>query len=233
MALTTAGYAFLAGFLPCLIWLLILLREDAKHPEPKHLVVLAFLGGMLAVPLVLPFEQAAAGRFISQTPLLFSWALIEEIAKYAVAALVILWRPAVDEPVDYVIYMLTVALGFAALENALFIFEPFHRGELMQGLATGNLRFMGSTLVHVISSSALGFAMAFTYRKPVYRRTSGAALGLILAVGLHGCFNLLILSKGGAQTLGAFFTVWTAALALFAVFEVLRYRESRRSRATS
>ncbi|HEX7651397.1 MAG TPA: PrsW family glutamic-type intramembrane protease [Candidatus Paceibacterota bacterium] len=233
MDLMTAGYAFLAGILPPLIWLYLLLKEDAKHPEPKSLIALTFAAGMVAVPLVLPFEQAAVARFSGEVPLLFSWALIEEVAKYAAVALVVLWRPAVDEPIDYVIYMLTAALGFAALENTLFIFGPFEHGQVIAGLATGNLRFMGSTLVHVISSSALGFSMAFTYRKAVYRRMSGAAVGLILAVGLHGFFNFLILSAGGSLTLLAFFLVWTAALVIFAFFEVLQYRESHRARATS
>ena len=41
--------------------------------------------------------------------------------KYLMAAAFILWRNAVDEAPDYVIYMFTVALGFAAAENMLFL----------------------------------------------------------------------------------------------------------------
>src|SRR3989344_7327082 len=112
MTLTTLGYAFLGGFLPSLIWLYFLLKEDARHPEPRSLIVLAFLVGALAVPLALPLEQYARGNLVDSSSVLVAWALIEEVLKYAAAALLILWRRSVDEAPDYVIYMVTVALGF-------------------------------------------------------------------------------------------------------------------------
>ena len=57
MTLTTLGYAFLGGLLPSLIWLYFLLKEDATHPEPKTLIALAFVAGMVGVALALPAEQ--------------------------------------------------------------------------------------------------------------------------------------------------------------------------------
>jgi hypothetical protein len=85
---------------------------------------------------------------------------------------------------------------------------------------------MGSTLLHVLSSSAIGFAMAFSYRKKSRARAAYATVGLILAVALHALFNFLILPTGPngvAHTLDAFFTVWTGVLVFFALFEVLKY----------
>ena len=49
----------------------------------------------------------------------------------------ILWRRDVDEAPDYVIYMITVALGFAAAENMLFLFSPLDGG-VIDGIATGS-----------------------------------------------------------------------------------------------
>jgi len=36
---------------------LFLLKEDAQHPEPKKLIALTFVAGMLAVPLAIPLER--------------------------------------------------------------------------------------------------------------------------------------------------------------------------------
>lgn len=128
-----------------------------------------------------------------------------------------------DEASDYVIYMLTVALGFAAAENMLFLLAPLLDGQLVTSLFTGNVRFLGSTLLHVIASASIGFALAFSTAKRPSVRVGAAALGLILAIALHTAFNTLIINQGTSTTLTAFFLVWMVAVVFFAAFEVLKY----------
>jgi len=232
VTLTTLGYAFLGGLLPSLVWLYFLLKEDAAHPEPKSLIALAFVAGMLAVPIALPLEQwtrSVLNLAKADGSVVLIWALIEEMLKYAMAAALILWRNAVDEAPDYVIYLLTVALGFAAAENALFLLAPLVDGNIATTVFTGDIRFLGSTLLHVLSSASIGFALAFSSRAAPAIRVAAAALGLILAVALHTTFNALIISQGASTTLTAFFLVWTVAVAFFAAFEVLKYFQYRSS----
>jgi RsiW-degrading membrane proteinase PrsW (M82 family) len=231
----TIGYAILGGIVPSVIWLYFLLKEDAEHPEPKPLIALAFCAGALAVPLVIPLEEAAKnhlallGLAATSLPVLVSWAIVEETLKYVGAAAFILWRRAVDEAPDYVIYMITVALGFAACENALFLVAPLSSGQFLLGFETDNLRFVGSTLLHVVASASIGFALAFSWRRSPIARIVYAAAGLILAVSLHAAFNALIISGGGSAALSAFFLVWSAAVVFFALFEVLKYFQYRRA----
>lgn len=227
MTITTLGYAFLGGLLPSLIWLYFLLKEDSRCPEPRRLIALTFIAGMVAVPLVLPFEQAAKAHLDGSFPILLAWAAIEEVLKYAMAAVFILWRRAVDEPSDYVIYMLTIALGFAAAENMLFLVAPLSGGNFASGLVTGDLRFLGSTLLHVIASSTIGFALAFSAAGRPLRRITAVSLGLILAVSLHTAFNTLIIRAGDSSALTAFFLVWSLAVVFFAALEILKYFEYR------
>jgi RsiW-degrading membrane proteinase PrsW (M82 family) len=222
---TTLGYAFLGGLMPSLIWLYFLLKEDAKHPEPKVLIGLAFVAGMAAVPLALPPEIYSKAHLPGETSWLWAWSLIEETLKYAMAAIFILWRRAVDEAPDYVIYMITVALGFAAAENMLFLVAPLSDGSLSNGFFTSDLRFLGSTLLHVVASAAIGFAFAFSAAWPKALRTFAAAFGLILAITLHAAFNALIMEKGAGTALAAFSFVWLVAVIFFAAFEVLKYTQ--------
>lgn len=187
---------------------------------------------MLTVPVVLPLERWACTQLLCSAgdpngATVMAWAVIEETLKYLAAAAFILWRRAVNESPDYVIYMLTVALGFAAAENMLFLFGPLSDGAIANTVATGNLRFIGSTLLHVLASSAIGFALAFSATLQPMRRIAAAAFGVILAIALHAAFNALILRAGGSDTLAAFFLVWTTAVAFFAAFEVLKYFQYR------
>ncbi|MDB5244292.1 MAG: hypothetical protein JWN18_162 [Parcubacteria group bacterium] len=229
MNLTLLGYAFLGGLLPSGIWLYFLLKEDATHPEPKRLIALAFVAGMIAVPLALPFEQYAKSHLTDSFSILTFWALVEEVLKYAMAATFILWRGAVDEAPDYVIYMFTVALGFAAAENMLFLLAPLIDGHFATSVFTGNVRFLGSTLLHVIASAAIGFSLAFSAGSRPATRFLASAFGLILAIALHTAFNALIITEGASTTLIAFFLVWLVAVIFFATFEVLKYFQSRPS----
>lgn len=214
--------------MPSLIWLYFLLKEDARCPEPKVLIALTFIAGIAAVPLALPLEQAAVARFGSGFPLILSWAAIEEILKYAMAAAFILWRRAVDESPDYVIYMITVALGFAAAENVLFLFAPLATEGFSAAFLTSNYRFLGANLLHITASAAVGFSLAFSFNWRPKWRTLASATGLILAIALHTAFNMLIISEGVAHKLSALFLVWAVVLVFFAAFEILKYLRYRK-----
>ncbi len=227
MTFTIIVTALAIGFVPSFIWLYFLLREDARCPEPKRIVALAFFAGMLAVPVAIFFERYAQTYLSGNFQLFTVWAAIEEITKYTLAVLLILWRPEVDEPLDYVIYLITVALGFAALENALYIFTPLSSGHLYLGMLTENVRFLGSTLLHVIASATIGFALAFSYKKQVIVRVFYVVIGVILAITLHTTFNLLIINRGGLHISEALFLVWSGTVVILALFEILKYRTYR------
>lgn len=227
LTLITLGYAFFGGLLPSFIWLYFLLKEDASHPEPRALIALTFIAGMVAVPLALPLEQYAKAHLNGDLSVITAWALVEEVLKYAMAAALTLWRRAVDEAPDYVIYMITIALGFASAENMLFLVAPLSDGDFTAGFLTGNVRFLGSTLLHVVASAAIGFALAFSAKYRGGGRIAVAALGLILATVLHTAFNMFIINQGASTALAAFFLVWIVAVIFFAAFEVLKYFQYR------
>lgn len=238
MTLEALGYAFLGGVLPALAWLYFLLKEEERCPQPRWAIFLAFVCGMIAVPLVMPLqswscqlwalspELACGGGYTSLlgNKVIIAWAAIEETVKYAVAAALILWRRnAVRNTVDIVATMLTVALGFAAVENMLFLIHPFSQGYLLEAIGLGNLRFIGSTLLHVVASSVIGFGLAFSKESSRPVRMLAASVGLILAIALHALFNFFIIHGDGSYVVLALFTVWTGAVAVFAAFEILKY----------
>ncbi len=210
--------ALFGGILPALLWLMFFLHED-RHPEPRALVVVSFLAGMLAVAVVIPLEQlslslAGGGR----TPVL-AWAAIEELVKFAAAVAFILWREAVDEPIDVMIYLVTIALGFAALESGLFLLAPFQSGDYAGGLMTGNFRFIGAALLHTLSSAVVGFFVALTFYRSAAVQFYALCTGLVLATTLHALFNFFILSTNGEKTAYVFFFVWLGIVGMFLLFE--------------
>ena len=221
--------AFLAGLIPALFWLWFWLREDKAHPEPRALLATSFVAGMLIVPLVLPLQQFAMERFVGDN-LVFVWVIIEEVLKYSAALIVVLWNKAVDEPIDAIIYMLTIALGFSALENAFFIFNPLQDGEFANSFITGNFRFLGATLLHVLASSTVGVAMALSYYARSWVKVLVATFGLFLAIILHALFNFSIMDASGSTVLVVFMFVWMGIVVLFILFEKVKLLEKKHRR---
>lgn len=214
--------ALLGGMLPALFWLWFWLREDRKNPEPKKLIASAFIAGMAVVPIVLPLQKYALERF-SGDELIWTWVVIEEICKYVAALLVVLWNKAVDEPIDVVVYMITIALGFAAFENALFIFGPLKDGDITNSILTGNFRFFGATLLHVLASGTVGVAMAFAFYKRKVVRVVWATSGLFVAIVLHAIFNSFIIdTTSGERVLTVFLFVWMGIIVLLLMFEKIK-----------
>jgi RsiW-degrading membrane proteinase PrsW (M82 family) len=120
------------------------------------------------------------------------------------------------------IYCITVALGFAALENTLFITTPFLDGNVIQGVVMGNMRFMGSTLVHVVSSALIGFALGWTFYRGYIAKTLALIIGLGLAITFHSAFNLSIIAGGATNTLRTFAWVWVGVIILIMLFEEVK-----------
>ncbi len=230
MQSTYFAIAFLAGLIPTLFWLWFWLREDKARPEPKILIASAFIAGMLIVPLVLPLQEFAMKRFAGDN-LVFVWVIIEEVLKFSAALIVVLWNKAVDEPIDAIIYMITIALGFAALENALFIFNPLTTGDYLNSFLTGNFRFLGSTLLHTLASGTVGVAMALSYYKRSSIKVISATFGLFVAIILHALFNFFIMDASGETVLGVFMFVWMGVIVLFLIFEKVKLLEKIHRRA--
>jgi len=210
--------AFLGGVLPACIWLFFWLLEDRCEPEPKRYIFLAFLAGMLGVVVVLPLEQLA-DNYVTGTALLFVWATLEELVKFGAAYLVALRTAFFDEPLDAVIYLVTAALGFSALENALFILGPLYDGDVLRSILTTNLRFIGATLLHSLASATIGIALALSFYKPARVRRMVTIAGVVLAIVLHTLFNFFILEGGSDATFWIFLCIWVGIVALLLLVE--------------
>ncbi len=207
-----------AGVLPCFLWLAFYLKQD-RHPEPKKQIVWVFLLGALmtapAVAMEIFLINAIESWGLPETAGLIAInilgiGLIEEFGKY-----LSVWfkeqtvekNRYLDEPVDFVIYMIVAALGFAAVENLLFLLPS------VQESLTGNLmllrpdnaatlvllslfRSVSAILLHTLCSGLLGYYMAQTFCNPK-RKTSFLAFGFFITSCLHGLYNFSIMESEG------------------------------------
>lgn len=230
----TLFFSFLLGIVPALIWLWFWLREDVEHPEPRSYILLTFLYGALSVPVALIFQIVFNKLFaiqgtgdISTSPFIYAliitciWAGIEEFVKYKAAWHGGLKKTITDEAVDVPIYMISAALGFAALETTLFLIAPFLNGNIQEIIATTKLRFVGAMLVHVASSALIGIFAGYSlfFVQKVHKRY--VLVGFMLATLLHALFNLFII-KGSQNSFVGFLLIWLFVVLIIVLFERIK-----------
>lgn len=213
---------FLGGLIPSLFWLWFWLKEDEDHPEPKVMLALMFAMGIATVVLVLPIQKFIDAHILSYEGKLVLWAGTEEALKF-LAVLAVIWgTKAANEPIDWPIYLITAALGFATLENTLFLIKPISFSGTTVALLTGGLRFLGSTLLHSVASGVIGIAMGISFFLSGVKRVLFALAGVLVAIALHSTFNFFIIKNGGSDFLKVFAFLWVATIIVLLLFEKVR-----------
>ena len=133
--------------------------------------------------------------------------LVEELTKFIIVRQKVLNDKEFDEPLDAMLYMIITALGFAALENLLYL-SPFllpswfpeeAKLSLREAALVTGFRFVGATFLHALASGLIGYFLAYSMFFPKRKRLL-LVIGIITASILHGLFNISIIGlSAGAQ----------------------------------
>lgn len=219
---STIPYAVLVGVVPALIWLWFwMYQEDREDPEPIILIIISFILGAILVLIAMWMEKFSINFVKDNTAQIIVWAGIEELLKLIGVSLMIFGNNIIRRPIDYPMYFIATALGFAAFENVLYLIKPMSTSNTIVGMLTGNLRFLGSTLLHAIASSMLGIALGLSFYLKQYR-VLYLLIGIICAIILHSVFNFFIMKENGGNFLSVFGFLWVVAIINILIFEKLK-----------
>jgi RsiW-degrading membrane proteinase PrsW (M82 family) len=181
--------------------------------------------GMISVVAVLPIEKFVQTHLNSNTGQIILWASAEEILKYLAVLLIIYKTNNANRPIDWPIYMITAALGFAALENVLFLIKPFSTNgttvALLSATSLGQLRFLGANLLHTVTSGTVGIAIGLSFFMNEISKKRFLFLGFLVAISLHSAFNFFIMKNNGNE-LEIFAFLWVVTIIVMLLFEKVR-----------
>lgn len=214
-------YLIFLGLIPSFIWLSFFLQEDI-HPEPRKMVAYVFFGGIVAAVLAVVIQYLFEGYFDGNAinkngfyPVMI-FAALEELFKFIMVYAIISKSKHFDEPIDAMIYMVTAASGMAAVENVSVMMG----GQIMsEKVGILVFRFLGATLLHVLSSALVGYYWAKGII--VKRVLMWVAVGLVLGSLLHAVFNYFVITLNGGIIYSIVFLV-AAAFFIFYDFEKLK-----------
>jgi RsiW-degrading membrane proteinase PrsW (M82 family) len=225
------------ALIPLPVYVLLSLWIDRYEPEPRALLVRAFLWGagpaiLIALIVNSVGIEIVGASFGSEVGEIYggsiSAPIVEESAKAAALFGVYRWRRSeLDGVLDGIVYAAMVGLGFSTMEDVLYYGEELVSGEVGVG-AVFVMRGIASPFAHPVFTAMTGMGLAIaatSARGP--RRWLAPLAGFAAAVLLHSAWNTSAIDDTAfvVTFLGVMFPVFVAVIV---VSLVARRRDGRR-----
>lgn len=165
--------------------------KDKHEREPLSLLLISFFYGVLstAVTLVISWpleflvtinQQNVVHQFGNA---FFKVALVEEFSKFIFIRFILYYNKNFNEPFDGIVYACMVGMGFATLENILYVFQ--------YGAPTGFIRMFTAVPAHATFAVLMGYFLGkakFTHRKEIYY----SFIALLIPTAFHGAYDYFL-----------------------------------------
>ena len=207
----------LASITPVMIFLYLINKRD-KVKEPKALLGKCFAGGFISVVLALSIElpmEHLTAKF--NDPLLKSFfgafigaAAPEEISKFIILYWIVWKSKYFSHYYDGIIYAVFVSMGFALIENILYVMDG--------GFSVALLRAVLAVPGHGFFAVLMGYQLSMAKFHAGVKRRNYILKAIFIPILFHGLydFSIMYISNGSRNTILAL------ALMVFFTFLVIR-----------
>lgn len=186
---------FLSSIAPVFIIALYIYFRDKYEKEPLLLLAKALMLGMLTVIPIIFIERLLMGLMPAMGKIgeaAYQAFVVaggtEEVFKYLALYLLIWKSPSFNEQFDGIVYAVFVSLGFAAVENVMYV--------MSSGLETAALRAITAVPAHAIFGITMGYFFGIARRyeelRKVYLRRA-----LWVPIVLHGIYDFILMVEIG------------------------------------
>jgi len=202
-------YSILIAFIISFFWFIYLNWLDIYERENKAYIFLTFVMGCLATFLVFPISGYInkLGFVLNGDPnndFLYSFigiGLVEEFVKLLPFLIMLAFSKQINEPFDFILYASVSALGFAFVENVMYL----QRTELTAVYA----RALYSSVAHMFFSSVIAYGLIrIKIVKGKFNTLQLLGLLLLAALG-HGFYDFWLISSIRIQWITTLFFMIT------------------------
>ena len=177
---------------PGLAVVIFIIRRDLYNAEPAKLLVISFLLGIFTIVPAIVLEEigirlglAGSSTLLTMVSAFIVIAGSEELCKFLALRFYAYRKTAFDEPFDGITYSVMVAMGFATLENIMYVFQ--------YGIGTGILRMFTAVPAHAVFGITMGYYAGLA--KFHHNEASNLLKGLVFAILLHGAYDYFLMEE--------------------------------------
>lgn len=213
--------------LPVVIILIAVYLKD-KNKEPLSLLIMLFLGGFMSCVLVLlasdimgtflPFMNGTVATKSFINIILYAFigvALVEEVCKWIMVYIIGYRNSEYDELYDGIVYCIFVSLGFAFIENILYVINT-------TSIKTAILRAVTAVPSHAFDAVFMGYYLSLAkkgnLKKNKELEKKNLILSIIVPTLLHGIYDFCLMS--GYQILTIVFLVFVVYLYVISIRKI-------------
>lgn len=185
----------IASLAPVFIILFYIYFRDKHEKEPLGLLIKSVLVGMLVViPIVFverlllaimpPLEKVASAAYHA----FLVAGTTEELFKFLALYLLVWKSPNFNEKFDGIVYAVFVSLGFAAVENVLYVLDGGYHTAIVRAITA----VPAHALFGVTMGYYLGIARMYSEIRKEYLRKA-----LLIPIVLHGIYDFILMVEVG------------------------------------
>lgn len=212
--------AFALSLLAAIFWWYFFKTRSHELTTKNSSILMLFIVGMIMViPLALvessvvsllpeSFQEILFSNTNHVTPVIVGVVaivmfliagLFEELSKMYFLKKIMPLRE-IDQVIDSIKFGIAIGIGFAIVENALFLLAPLATKNYTDVATTFFLRFFFSTLAHAVYSGMAGYFLGLAKFEP-WKRRQHYAKAVCFPILTHGLFNTLLLVNLGFYAL--------------------------------
>ena len=217
-----------AGLLPCAVLLWYINSKDTIEKEPPGLLVKLLLFGCLSTIPAMVIEMVGTNILVnlgmSETSMLYMLlenfiviAVAEEGCKKLLLRLGSWKNPAFNYVFDGVVYGVCVALGFAGLENVLYISGFGMDVALIRGLAAVPLH----CICGVFMGHLYGLEKTYTVRGMVNEAKNAKLMSMLIPVLIHGFYDFA--ASMGSEIFLYLWLIFVVVIDIVAIRSIKKY----------
>ena len=206
----------LATILPSILIILFFVYSD-RFKEPRGEILKVFFYGILiTIPAYFLNTYLDAfwyNNFRVSEGLISSFltaAPVEEGLKLSILYFFVYKMKDFNEPIDGIVYGVTVSLGFATLENFYYVYLLADYFET-SSMSLAILRSFSAVPAHAVFGVFMGY---FFMKYAFIRKRDNLLFAFVVPFVLHGCYNLFA-SSNFIVSLGLVLVSWIIALRMF------------------
>lgn len=195
------------AILPVIVLAFYIYRKDKYEKEPLSMLILALFLGMLAIPMDLVVVSLINIIIPGNTVFyhaFFEAGIPEEFCKWALFMLVIWKNKNFNEFFDGIVYACFIGLGFAGIENIMYVFGGESFGA---SIHIGVVRALLSVPGHFLFAVIMGYILGMAKFRPE-KRQKYLILSYVCPMVAHGLFDYLLMlssafSENNLEWMGA------------------------------
>lgn len=220
--------AFISAVVPIILLLIFIYKKDKYQPEPLGKLLLAFFVGCLSVIPAAMMEgvimiAAPSAEYMPVLNGLFNGYLVaglsEELCKLLLLLLVIWKSPHFDEFFDGIVYAAYLSLGFACVENIMYVFQGDDQ------MATALARGLLAVPAHFLFAVTMGYYVSLAKFDPQNQKLN-LFKAFLYPMLLHGTYDALLMvadNLGGDDSMNA--VICLVLFVVFIIFDIKLWRK--------